>query len=101
MAVAGYKAATEHIKRAVSPAEFYQIELGVSLNRAGWQVAGRCPFHADRHEGSFKIHSESGAYRCFACSASGGDIIAFTRVMHGLSFKEAVRAIASAWGIRP
>ena len=98
--VAAMRATTEKLKRAVSPAEFYRIELGVNLNRDGWQVAGRCPFHLDHHAGSFKIHAGTGAYKCFSCGAGGNDIIDFVERRYDLSFREAVRQLASAWAVR-
>jgi DNA primase len=55
---------------------------------------GLCPFHEDRHRGSFRINLDTGAYCCFACGAKGGDILAFHQAHLGLSFPDAVEDLA-------
>ena len=89
------------IKLFISPVMFYQQNLGDfnSMGKQSWVDGGICPFHDDRTKGSFKINLDSGAYHCFSCGASGGDIIAFTQQQHGLEFPEALDVIAQEWGI--
>lgn len=90
-----------HIKDSIYPLEFYQHELqGVQLKQAGWCDGGLCPFHADTKAGSFKVNLETGSFNCFACGVKGGDIVAFTMALHGLTFVEALRKIADEWGLR-
>ena len=92
-----------HIKSTVSPREFYRVELPgmpVPRRRNGWTSGGLCPFHDDHHAGNFRINLDTGAFHCFACGARGGDIVAFTQARHGLTFPDAVAAIAGEWGIR-
>lgn len=89
------------VKRGISPVEFYQSELTKIKppRRFGWNDAGLCPFHADKHAGSFRIHTDTGAFRCFSCDAKGADIIAFVMLRHGLSFREALAKLAQDWGV--
>lgn len=91
----------ETVKRAVHPQQFYEFELPTMKRKAGgdrWQDGGLCPFHADNRPGSFKVHTGTGAYRCFSCGAHGGDVIAFTMNRYGMSFREALEHLATAWG---
>ncbi len=87
------------IKERIKPTDFYSHE-GQEIATRGkdsWKLAGLCPFHADRHVGSFYIHSDNGAFRCFACDAKGGDIITFTQKKYEMSFKEAIKKLQSDW----
>ncbi len=89
------------IKAAINPVDFYHHELPDSkLKRHGWNDAGLCPFHPDNNAGSFKVNIETGAFKCFACNTSGGDIIAFTMALHGLEFKGALHKLANDWGFQ-
>lgn len=90
----------ELIKRAINPAEFYRHELpGVILKKQGWNDGGLCPFHDDNKTGSFRLNLTSGAYKCFACGAAGGDIIAFVMASHGLNFTEALAKLIDDWRV--
>ncbi len=92
----------ETLKREIQPADFYQAELPAmpTPKRYGWNDAGLCPFHADAHAGSFRVHTESGAFHCFSCGAKGGDILAFTMLRDGLSFRETLNHLADEYGVR-
>ncbi|MGI6458539.1 MAG: CHC2 zinc finger domain-containing protein [Candidatus Hydrogenedentales bacterium] len=93
----------ERLKAGVPPMDFYRVELpGMPPPKrdSGWQPAGLCPFHPDKRAGNFRVNLDSGAYKCFACGASGGDIIAFTERRYGLTFLEAVAALADVWRCR-
>jgi hypothetical protein len=62
----------------IPDAEDYYTAHVQSLGRAnagGWAV-GLCPFHDD-HNPSLAVHLESGAFKCFSCGASGGNVTAF------------------------
>lgn len=67
------------------------------LERRGRSHVGLCPFHKEKTP-SFHVNDERGFYHCFGCGA-GGDTIKFLREVDGLSFEEAVRAIAEHEGI--
>ena len=64
-----------------------------------WVDGGLCPFHQDKRIGSFKINSSTGAFKCFSCNASGGDIISFTMKYHDFSFPEALDWFTEQWGV--
>ena len=89
-----------HIKERINPVEFYAHRVSKSsAARRGSVDGGLCPFHADNKPGSFKINLRSGAFKCFSCGTSGGDIIAFTMLLYELSFPEALAKLANDWGI--
>jgi len=54
------------------------------------QATSLCPFHNERHP-SFSVNLKSGAFFCFSCGASGGDIIAFHMKRHNLNFINACK----------
>jgi len=62
------------------------------FNASGWAQV-RCVFHEDGHA---SLHRERGAFRCFACDARGGDMLAFEMLRSGADFKSAARALG-AW----
>ena len=76
-------------------ADYYRRVFGdLRFNASGWaQVC--CVFHEDRHA-SLSIHRERGAFRCFACNARGGDMLAFEMLRSCTDFKNAARALG-AW----
>lgn len=90
------------VKAAIPPADFYRTELpGMPAPKRdhGWVSGGLCIFHDDKHVGNFRINLDTGAFTCFACGTKGADVIAFTQTRHGLSFPDALAALADAWGI--
>jgi DNA primase len=90
------------IKSGIIPYDFYLREQALDHFKGrsrGWAEAGLCPFHDDSSTGSFWIHLESGAFKCFSCSAKGGDIIAFIRIKYDLSFYKALAQLANEWGV--
>lgn len=90
----------DFVKNALTPHDFYSHELpDARLKRHGWNDGGLCPFHADNKIGSFRINLITGAYKCFACGAAGGDILAFTMALHGFDFAQALQALADDWGL--
>lgn len=73
------------------------VEQTVRLTRRGRSLVGLCPFHKEKTP-SFHVNPERGFYHCFGCGASG-DAIRFVQETEGLSFHEAVRALAERFGI--
>lgn len=59
---------------------------------------GFCPFHNDRHPGSFSLYKKGNIYHCFSCGASG-DGIDFVQKQEGLEFRPAVWKLALQFGI--
>lgn len=74
---------------------FYQKNFKKMTGHGGWRLV-ICPFHDD-HDPSLGINIDKGSFRCFACSASGGDILDFYRKLHKVDFITAAKALG-AWG---
>ena len=89
----------EEIKQAIHPIAFYSRELQEMKSNVQkkWIVAGLCPFHEDRHTGSFYIHSQTGSFICHSCGTKGKDIIAFLERRYQLTFKEAIEKLINEW----
>lgn len=80
------------VKDFLTPAEYYRdnVERFQAAREYGENKTGLCPFHNDTNPGSFSVNMESGAFYCFSCGASGGDIIDFHQQLHGVGFRDAV-----------
>jgi len=90
----------DSVKHSLSPFDLYRHELpNAKLKRLGWNDGGLCPFHSDNQHGSFRINTDTGAFKCFACGTKGGDIIAFTMALNGLNFTDALTKLADEWGL--
>lgn len=70
----------------------------VPLKKSGVRYLGLCPFHEDRHLGSFVVYPAKQCYRCFACGAKGG-AAQFLMEKEGLSFSDAIRWLGRRKGI--
>lgn len=85
------------IKKLISPKNYYSYELvGYLSNKTGngWYLwKGLCPFHNDKKSGSFFINIETGAFKCFSCGVSGGDIIDFQKQKYSQTFSEAISSL--------
>lgn len=80
--------------RLPSPAQYFS-QIGLKLlGRGAWRSA-LCPFHDDSTP-SLRVRLETGAFRCMACGAHGGDVLAFHQRRSGLDFKRAAQALG-AW----
>jgi len=64
---------------------------GIELRRAGKELVGLCPFHADKHP-SLAVNPDRNLWFCFSCS-EGGDAIKFVQKLHGISFREALHLL--------
>ena len=69
----------------------------VSLKRAGANMFGLCPFHGEK-TASFSVAPDKGIYYCFGCHKGGG-VINFEMEIEGLSYPDAVRALAKRAGM--
>ncbi|MCD7859894.1 MAG: DNA primase [Firmicutes bacterium] len=69
----------------------------VSLKRSGANLFGLCPFHGEK-TASFSVNPEKGIYYCFGCHKGGG-VINFEMEIEGLSYPDAVRALAKRAGL--
>ena len=69
----------------------------VSLKRSGGNLFGLCPFHGEK-TASFSVAPEKGIYYCFGCHKGGGPVN-FMMEIEGLSYPDAVRALAKRAGM--
>ena len=69
----------------------------VTLKRSGSNLFGLCPFHGEKTP-SFSVAPEKGIYYCFGCH-KGGSVINFQMEIEGLSYPDAVRALAKRAGM--
>ncbi len=69
----------------------------VSLKRSGANLFGLCPFHGEK-TASFSVNPDKGIYYCFGCHKGGG-AINFQMEIEGLSYPDAVRALAKRAGM--
>ncbi len=70
----------------------------VKLRKSGAQnFSGLCPFHNEKTP-SFSVHATRGFFHCFGCGVSG-DVFSFVQKIEGITFPEAVRAVAQKAGI--
>ncbi len=89
---------TEAFRRDLlrNPESYYADEGVKLLGRGAWRDA-LCPFHKDSKP-SMRVFFETGAFRCMACGARGGDVLAFHMLRHGLRFIDAAKALG-AWEV--
>ncbi len=69
----------------------------VNLKRSGSNLFGLCPFHGEK-TASFSVAPDKGIYYCFGCH-KGGSVINFEMEIEGLSYPDAVRALAQRVGM--
>ena len=90
------RSSTDRFDRARLPnALSYFESIGLKLTGRGVWRDAVCPFHDDSRP-SLRVRLESGAFRCMACGAHGGDVLAFHRLRTGKGFVEAARDLG-AW----
>ena len=69
----------------------------VALRRSGSNLFGLCPFHGEK-TASFSVAPDKGIYYCFGCH-KGGNAVNFMMEVEGLSYPDAVRALAKRAGM--
>jgi len=69
----------------------------VNLKRSGSNLFGLCPFHGEK-TASFSVAPDKGIYYCFGCH-KGGNAVNFMMEIEGLSYPDAVRALAKRAGM--
>ena len=73
-------------------------ELGFDLKKRGNAYECLCPFHDDRHIGSFKVSATKNVATCFSCGWSGGPIDFLMEQEH-LSYPDALRWLGKKYSI--
>ncbi|MDR2007423.1 MAG: DNA primase [Alphaproteobacteria bacterium] len=73
------------------------VQEKVSLTKKGREYMGLCPFHGEKTP-SFYVNPQKGFYYCFGCGAKG-NIFTFYQEIYGMSFAEALKALADKAGL--
>ena len=73
------------------------VSQHVSLNKAGQNLKGLCPFHHEKTP-SFTVSPSKQIFHCFGCGA-GGNVFTFLSRLTGASFPEVVRDLGRTVGI--
>ena len=68
------------------------------LKKKGVNYQCLCPFHDDRHMGSFVVSPRKNTYNCYSCGAHG-DAIEFLMSKQGLTYPDALRWLAKKYSI--
>ena len=69
-----------------------------TLKRDGVNWTCLCPFHQDRHMGSFKVSEAKNMYTCYSCGAHGGPVD-FLMQHEKMTFIEAIKWLGAKYGI--
>ena len=69
----------------------------VTLKRKGVNYVACCPFHNEKTP-SFVVSPAKGVFKCFGCG-KGGNAVTFVMEQEGISYPEALKAIAKRYGI--
>ena len=70
----------------------------VTLKKKGVRYLGLCPFHDDRHLGSFVVYPKGNCFKCFKCDAKGG-VVDFLMKHENLSYPDAIRWLGKKYSI--
>ena len=76
------------------PVGYYEAAGLVFRERKGKWRTTRCEFHGGSD--SMRVNTDSGAFACMACGASGGDVLSYEMQATGAEFIDAAKALG-AW----
>ncbi len=69
----------------------------VTLHRAGREMSGLCPFHAEKTP-SFTVSPERQVWYCHGCH-EGGDLFKFIELIERIDFRQALELLADRAGV--
>ena len=69
----------------------------VTLHRAGREMSGLCPFHAEKTP-SFTVNPERQVWYCHGCH-EGGDLFKFIELIERIDFRQALELLADRAGV--
>ena len=70
----------------------------VDLKKKSVRYLGLCPFHDDRHLGSFVVYPKKNVFKCFVCEAKGG-AVDFLMMHQKLSYPDAIRWLGKKYNV--
>jgi DNA primase len=73
------------------------VSEAVLLKKTGRNYVGLCPFHNEK-EPSFTVSPDKQIFYCFGCGV-GGNVFSFLMEQYSFSFPEAVKMLATRYGI--
>ena len=76
------------------PVGYYEAAGLVFRERKGKWRTTRCEFHGGSD--SMRVNTDSGAFACMNCGASGGDVLSYEMQATGAEFIDAAKALG-AW----
>jgi DNA primase len=85
----------QQVKDAINIVDVIGSRL--TLQRAGANFKGLCPFHSENGP-SFFVSETMQRYKCFGCGKSG-DVYTFLEEYEGMTFREALESLAETAGI--
>ena len=88
----------QRIKDAANVVDVVSDFYDLKPDGTGGTFTCLCPFHDDRHVGSFKVSRTKNYYTCFACGAHGGPVD-FLMYHENMKFMDAIRWLAAKYGI--
>jgi DNA primase len=89
------KDAVQRVKEAAQIVDI--IGECISLKRAGANLKGLCPFHAEKTP-SFMVNPVRQSFHCFGCG-EGGDVFSFMMKYYNLTFPETLKQLAQRYHI--
>ena len=93
----------ERLKSEISLARLIEA-AGIELKRAGADLIGKCPFHADKTP-SLVVSPQKNLWHCLGACQAGGTVIDWVMRMQRVSFRHAVELLRNdpslAAGLKP